>query len=142
MAEPKPAPTTGPSAAAAPTKLKAVSEAQGGPVSGPARPSSDGVSRGLFALVALLLVLAVAGLWAQTRRASAQAERIGALESEVGSLESQLSVAHEQLSAYGTQLGLVQGLAADVYEKMGSLLQIVEGSPFEAAHPSEAITEP
>jgi len=134
MAEPKPAPNpTTPPSETSPPKLKAVSE-KGAPATG--RPARDGVSRTVFAAVVVLLVLALAGLWAQTRRASSQAEQIVALEGQVGSLESELSVANDQLATYGVQMGMVQELAADVYEKMGSLLQIAEGNPFEEAEPA------
>jgi len=137
MAEPKPADATPEKGASEESpKLVAVSEntTTPEPASAPAAPSPSepersGVSKVLFAVVAILLVLALGGLYAQTQRATAQAEQIGVLTNQVEGLQVQLSAANTQIATYDMQIALVQDSVRDMYEKMGSLLDLVSMGP-------------
>jgi uncharacterized protein HemX len=132
MAEPKPVDTTSETNAPDESpKLVAVSENTTTPdsASGPAEPEKNGVPRLLFAIVAVLLLLVSIGLYAQTRRASAQAEQIASLGNQIEGLEVQLSAANTQIATYDMQLALVQDSVRDMYEKMGSLLDLVSAGP-------------
>jgi uncharacterized protein HemX len=136
MADPKPADSTreGNRPEETPPKLVAVSETPvdpkpSTPTPGATEPTSKGISRTLFGLVVVLLLLALGGLYAQTQRATAQAEQITLLNNQVEGLEVQLSAANTQLATYDMRLTLVQSSVRDMYEKMGSLLELVSISP-------------
>ncbi len=115
-------------------KLVAVSENTTTPESAeaapePSEPERTGVSKVLFGVVVVLLLLALGGLYAQTQHARGQAEQIAALNDQVEGLQVQLSAANTQIATYDMQIALVQDSVRDMYEKMGSLLELVSIGP-------------
>lgn len=95
----------------------------------PSERDRKGVPTLLFAIVAVLCLLAVIGLYAQTQRVTTQADQIAVLGNQIEGLEVQLSAANTQIATYDMQLSLVQDSVRDMYEKMGSLLDLVSMGP-------------
>jgi hypothetical protein len=142
MAEAKPVEPSRPAAEGSP-KLMAVAEEKAAravsppPASRP-EPTGKGMSRTAFGILAVMLALALVGLYAQTRRANAQAEQIADLGGQVEGLQEQLSVAHTRLATYDMQFSMVQANVADLFQQIASLNELVNTDPFTAAAPSES----
>ena len=98
-----------------------------------AEPGPPEPRRGLPGVVvgvlAVLLLLAVAGLFAQTQRATAQAEQIRQLEGQVAGLEDRLTTATAQLAQYDRTLGLVRGTVSDLFARIADLNALVQVDP-------------
>jgi hypothetical protein len=104
------------------------------PAVGSATPSAAaapaerrGVSRGLFWVVALLLVLAVAGLAVQTQRVEALGTRVEGLALQVEGLRTDLTLANSQIQTYAMTMSLVRGTVSDIFEKTALLSELVGG---------------
>lgn len=85
----------------------------------------------LFALVAVLLVLAVATLVVQARR-------VGKLSGEVAALELEVEAANRRLVAYEAQRELVRTSLESVLEQLATLQGVVSQDPLIAPEPAEA----
>ena len=96
-------------------------------------PARDGVSWGVFGIVAALLVFAIAALLVQTQHVSNQAAQISALSGQVEGLEAQLSGANARLAGYDRQLGLIRANVATVVDQVSALAQLVEKNPSPVA---------
>jgi hypothetical protein len=96
-------------------------------------PGRDGVSWGVFGIVAALLVFAIAALLVQTQHVSNQAAQISELTGQVQGLEAQLSGANARLAGYDRQLGLIRANVSSVVDQVTALSQLVEASPFPPA---------
>jgi len=109
----------------------------------PARPARKGVSRVVFALVVVLLLMSLVGLYVQTQRVAAQDEQIANLAGQVEGLEFQLSAANTQIATYGMQRTLVRSSVADLLTQVTSLAELVEADPLAPAAPAspEAVPE-
>jgi hypothetical protein len=96
-------------------------------------PGQDGVSWGVFGIVAALLVFAIAALLVQTQHVSNQAAQISALNGQVEGLEAQLSGANARLAGYDRQLGLIRANVSSVVDQVAALSKLVESNPLPAA---------
>jgi hypothetical protein len=103
------------------------------PQSGRRDPGHDGVSWGVFGIVAALLVFAIAALLVQTQHVSDQAAQISALNGQVEGLEAQLSGANAKLAGYDRQLGLIRANVASVVDQVTALSGLVEAKPSPVA---------
>lgn len=90
-----------------------------------------GSSGRLIALLALLLLLSVATLVAQSRRAEK-------LAGEVAALTSQVEAANRRLAAYRAQRELVRDSLAGVLEELNGLHAVVSEDPLAVSEPAEA----
>ena len=95
-------------------------------------PDRDGVSWGVFGIVAALLVFAIAALLVQTQHVSNQAAQISALSGEVEGLEARLSAANARLAGYDRQLGLIRAHVGSVVDQVTALSELVEATPSPA----------
>ena len=95
-------------------------------------PDRDGVSWGVFGIVAALLVFALAALLVQTQHVSNQAAQISALSGQVEGLEALLSAANARVASYDRQLGLIRANVSTVVDQVTALSKLVEASPFPA----------
>jgi hypothetical protein len=105
---------------------------------GAERPQSEarrggrlGRSGRLSVLLALLLLLAVAGLLVQSHRA-------GELAGEVAALASQVEVANRRLAAYEAQRERVRDALGGVVEDLSVLHELVSEDPLAVSEPAEA----
>ena len=92
-------------------------------------PARDGVSWGVFGIVAALLVFAIAALLVQTQHVSNQAAEIGALSDQVEGLDAQLSAANARLAGYDRQLGLIRANVSSLVDQVTALSELVQPSP-------------
>lgn len=135
----------GPAAASAEGRRLSAIPGQKGPErpSAPAaRPARKGVSRGVFALVVVLLVLSVVGLFVQTQRVAAQGEQIATLAGQVEGLQFQLSAANTQIATYDMQRSLVRSSVADLMTQVSSLAELVNSDPLGPAPPESTEATP
>ena len=105
------------------------------PAAEPQAPERRGFSGVVVGVLAVLLLLAVTGLFAQTRRAGAQAEQIRQLEAQVAGLEGRLTTATAQLAQYDRTLGLVRGTVSELFARIADLNALVQVDP-QRAEPS------
>ena len=89
----------------------------------------DGVSMGVFGIVAALLVFAIAALLVQTQHVSNQAAQISALSGQVEGLQAQLSAANARLAGYDRQLGLIRANVSSLVDQVTALSELVQPSP-------------
>jgi hypothetical protein len=140
MAEPKPAdPKLPESPRPESPKLVAVGDQArpDPPAPAPDPPERRGASWILVGVLALLLVLALGGLFAQTQRAEAQAEQIAGLQGQVAGLESRLTTATAQLAHYDRTLGLVRGTVSDLFARIADLNALVQVDPQRTPPPAD-----
>jgi hypothetical protein len=103
------------------------------PQRGRTAPDRDGVSWGVFGIVAALLVFALAALLVQTQHVSNQAAQISALSGQVQGLEAQLSAANARVAGYDRQLGMIRANVSTVVDQVSALAQLVETNPSPVA---------
>ena len=127
-AESKPRLVAVPTDGAAPQA--AATAAQSGP------DETRGVSRGLFWLIAGLLLLTVVGLAFQGRQVAERNAQIAALSGQVEGLQVELSAANTRISTYEMQLGRVRESVGDLLERTALLHELVQTDPM-ASSPSE-----
>lgn len=118
-------------------KLAAVPEQKGSgrPPGRADEPRRRGVSRGVFALVAALLVLSLLGLYAQSRQVAARDAQITRLADQVDGLQAQLAAANTQIATYDMQRALVKTSVADLMEKITALSDLVSSDPLAPTLP-------
>ena len=102
------------------------------PAGAPSEPQREPRGRifmWLFAVAVVLLLLALYGMSAQTRR-------VEALSGQVEGLEVQLSAANVQLRNYDMQLELVRKSVGDVLQQMSILQELVNTDPMAPSAPA------
>ena len=96
------------------------------------RDESRVVSRGLFWLVAVLLLLSVGGLVLQSRQVAERNAQIKALSGQVEGLQVDLSAANTRIATYQMQLGRVRESVGDLLERTALLHEMVQADPMAA----------
>jgi hypothetical protein len=105
-----------------------------------AQPEKRGVSRVLFGIVALLLLLAVVGVAVQTQRVQALESRVQTLDLQVEGLRTELVIANTQIQTYAMTMSLVRDTVSDIFEKTALLSELVRSDA--GPPPPEALEAP